>query len=633
MTCQINEFSQLKEGMTNIHYEGNETLEPNILPSSLHSIIFGHKFNNGTDYWAVVKKPLSVGIFPDELQHITFGTFFNNSRESLCSGVFPNKLQSITFGEKFESTLLVNSFPNSLQSIVFGYCFDNGYKPLQPGVFPDGLKSIEFGYRFCNGNQPIQFGVLPNGLKSVVFGNWFNNGGQPLQPGILPDSLQSIVFGCHFCNGNQPLQPGVLPSGLKSIIFGNWFNNGGQPLQPGVFPDELQSIVFGEEFTNGYQPIQQGVLPNNLQSVDFGNKFTNGGKKFPYSFFPETLSTLVVSKETEKMHSANLDSNPNWWYKYRIENHSELTNIYQLISNTSRYHNIFKPGKTFDLDIVNMWINNNQFEVVNLVDVGQLVDILIKIEKCDQIEDQERIKLVTNYLQLLPSEITIGITPSRNTVNLHYEFWNKIPSTEYALYNQKTFVTHPKHDVQIKLTKLFYESFHEIDNDLKQRIKITNIFKIGIPIQEYLWKNRKNKTQKCISVWHGTKACNILSILRSGFTPLNTPTCKIYPSKSGEMFGSGIYLTDYSSKALYYSDQIREKVNQNSTGWLFLGTMDPGYIYRASKFDVKPDYTLPDMYDSLYADPSCIRTIKRSERVIYNPSRIDINYLFQVAVN
>ena len=55
MTCQINEFSQLKEGMTNIHYEGNETLEPNILPSSLHSIIFGHKFNNGTDYWAVVK--------------------------------------------------------------------------------------------------------------------------------------------------------------------------------------------------------------------------------------------------------------------------------------------------------------------------------------------------------------------------------------------------------------------------------------------------------------------------------------------------------------------------------------------------------------------------------------------------
>jgi poly [ADP-ribose] polymerase len=66
-------------------------------------------------------------------------------------------------------------------------------------------------------------------------------------------------------------------------------------------------------------------------------------------------------------------------------------------------------------------------------------------------------------------------------------------------------------------------------------------------------KNKFESTGKHVGniqrLWHGTRVCNLLSILHSGFVipPSNSPHV------TGRMFGNGIYSSNISTKALNYS--------------------------------------------------------------------------------
>jgi poly [ADP-ribose] polymerase len=62
------------------------------------------------------------------------------------------------------------------------------------------------------------------------------------------------------------------------------------------------------------------------------------------------------------------------------------------------------------------------------------------------------------------------------------------------------------------------------------------------------WLDQK-KQLNMQELWHGTKKSNIISIFKNGFVipPQNAKHC------TGRMFGTGIYLSDQSTKALNYS--------------------------------------------------------------------------------
>lgn len=132
---------------------------------------------------------------------------------------------------------------------------------------------------------------------------------------------------------------------------------------------------------------------------------------------------------------------------------------------------------------------------------------------------------------------------------------------------------------------------------------------------------------------------NLLSILRSGFTPINTPSYPIIGPKSTLMFGPGVYTTDESSKALYYANGLRFRCTSNNKdkfiGFLLLCDLDVGQVYNASKGDISPVFKLDSQFDSLYADPKIIGipSFVRSERVVYDPSRVICRYLLHIECN
>ena len=168
------------------------------LPSSLESLIFGHKFN----------ETLNGVTFPSRLQGLTFGYHFD---QSLRGVTLPTGLKTLTFGCSFNKSLEGLTFPSSLQSLTFGRLF-NQRLDLESVIFPSGLQNLTFGDNF---DRSLQGVTLPNGLQSLTFGSNFN---QSLEGVNLPIGLQSLVFGWRF---DQGLEGVNLPTGLQSMAFGH----------------------------------------------------------------------------------------------------------------------------------------------------------------------------------------------------------------------------------------------------------------------------------------------------------------------------------------------------------------------------------------------------------------------------
>ena len=60
--------------------------------------------------------------------------------------------------------------------------------------------------------------------------------------------------------------------------------------------------------------------------------------------------------------------------------------------------------------------------------------------------------------------------------------------------------------------------------------------------------SRKNTKKNSMLLWHGTKSANLVGILQTGF---RVAPCDV--SRSGNMFGDGLYFADRSDKAYRYT--------------------------------------------------------------------------------
>lgn len=635
---EINNFNQIVEGLTSLTYNGNQQLKHGILPSSLEELTFGDSFDNGDIR-------LDPFVFPKNIQKITFGHAFTNGDQPLKPGIFPNNLKEINFGLNFtngDKPLEKGLFSNNLETLTFGELFNNGEQPLKPEIFPCNLKTLVFGFSFLNGFKPLEPDLFPNGLKTLIFGYSFFNGNQPLDSGLFPDSLEKLSFNAMFNNGNQSLKPGLFPGNLKEINFGSMFDNGNQPLEMNVFPNSLKKLTFNCDgnFNNGNQPLKSDVLPDHLEYLSFGKKFINGGVPFSKRIFPSSLTTLEISSDLKQMHGSNLSSD--WWHQFRKPLDPQQDEFQQqlLDQSRSRYLDQFETRDDQSRSLVDQIIQSNQFEIIALVDLQEVINILKRILAFEQIGDQNRKTLVKKYLKMCNEKHDIELLPSDTTILKHKQFWEKLLPTYNQLLSLKTLISHiPDQSTEyLNIVKLFIDSFHMIDQSIINNFRVTHIFKVAVPIQTSFWNQKLKLDDTILPVWHGTKEGNLLSILRSGFTPLNTPSYQLVPSQTTAypMFGPGIYSSDHSSKALFYSDGLRDKCSDldsaENHGWVFLCDLNPGRVYSASIHDIRSDFGLNVDYDSLYAIPQNIglSILQRSERVVYDSSRIVCRYLLRV---
>ncbi|KAM9960887.1 hypothetical protein ACTFIW_010045 [Dictyostelium discoideum] len=187
-------------------YQNN--LLPNTIPSSCInlSIPFGsfdfeitnNNNNNST----------TTTIFPNSIKYLNFGTWSNKlippnilptSLTTLILGSYYNQplngilkplhsLKTIEFGNSFDQPLKADDddeieFPNNITSIKFGYSFN---KTIKPNSFPNSLKILKFDIKFSNGDKEFEENSIPSSVESIVFKNLSFN------PINLPKSLTSL---------------------------------------------------------------------------------------------------------------------------------------------------------------------------------------------------------------------------------------------------------------------------------------------------------------------------------------------------------------------------------------------------------------------------------------------------------
>jgi poly [ADP-ribose] polymerase len=121
-------------------------------------------------------------------------------------------------------------------------------------------------------------------------------------------------------------------------------------------------------------------------------------------------------------------------------------------------------------------------------------------------------------------------------------------------------------------------------------------------------------------LWHGTRASNLLSILKHGLVipPSNAAHC------TGRMFGNGIYTSLQSTKALNYAtDFWNRSGGKNQRTFMFLCEVALGKVHKprsyGGSFPAKGTNTT-------WVEPGQGGVINH-ECIVYNTSQINLKYL------
>lgn len=168
-----------------------------------------------------------------------------------------------------------------------------------------------------------------------------------------------------------------------------------------------------------------------------------------------------------------------------------------------------------------------------------------------------------------------------------------------------------------KIYKDGYNQMHASRN-----LKPYRVYEVELPAMASAFETDGAKMSNIMRLWHGTRAFNVLSILKNGLIiPKNTGTFHI----TGRMFGDGLYFSDQSTKSLNYSYGYWDAGSKDSECFMFLADVAMGnYLVptRASS-------NLPQAgYDSTFAQAQK-SGVMNNEMIVYRTSQANLKYLVE----
>jgi poly [ADP-ribose] polymerase len=127
-------------------------------------------------------------------------------------------------------------------------------------------------------------------------------------------------------------------------------------------------------------------------------------------------------------------------------------------------------------------------------------------------------------------------------------------------------------------------------------------------------------------LWHGTRAHNLLSILKSG---LIIPKSNGSIHVTGRMFGDGLYFSDQSTKSLNYACGYWDGGSKDTRCYMFLADVAMGKPWHPTRTgsSLKP----PAGYDSVFARGGQDR-VMNNEMIVYRTSQANLKYLVEFEI-
>ena len=266
--------------------------------------------------------------------------------------------------------------------------------------------------------------------------------------------------------------------------------------------------------------------------------------------------------------------------------------------------------------------------------IAEARDYLLEIANSSQTSDRHIKTLINSYLRLIPqnlgSKIDDTLFQNIQEIQRQNEILNALSASIYQPSNAKDRVFEcsiervPGSTLQgrkiFRQIRQLYESTIN-KNHLSANYKLRRLYKINIPSMEKAFKQKAAKIGNVKTHWHGTRASNLLSILKQGLIvpPANAAQC------TGRMFGNGIYGSQQSTKALNYATNYwNNSGDSNQRVYMLLCDFAMGKEYQPN---INKRVSLPAKgYDSTYVKPASYNVINQ-ESIVYDPSQVRIKYL------
>lgn len=250
------------------------------------------------------------------------------------------------------------------------------------------------------------------------------------------------------------------------------------------------------------------------------------------------------------------------------------------------------------------------------------------------------VNALQDYLTLVPQKLSHRRGWDQNFFSEFTTFQNQhdlLEQLENSVKNSKPVVRDESTEETVE--RLFGYSLEVVDDDTQfKRIndfytkgvnrvhvasnrKLQKIYKMVNPEKLAIFEETAKRLGNVQMLWHGTRAHNVLSILKGGL--IIPPTTGGGYTIAGRMFGDGVYFSDQSTKSLNYS-----------AGYWGSGGAEKGSIFMLnanvamgkSYTPSGPTSRMPSGYDSIYAIGGK-SGVQNNEMIVPSLSQIHLDYL------
>ena len=296
------------------------------------------------------------------------------------------------------------------------------------------------------------------------------------------------------------------------------------------------------------------------------------------------------------------------------------SNIHQITSQTDITYNAATGGFTTPLGIVTPKA------------IAEARQYLIQIAAIRKSNKYRLRQLLSKYLRLIPQALGNKIDESQfcdsQEIQRQYEILNALDAAvtvdspsqqvfECAINRVPGSTTEGK-KIFRQINQLYKSTINQ--NHLAAKYKLRRIYELDIPSMRKAFTEKAKTIGNVKPHWHGTKASNLLSILKQGLIipPADATQC------TGRMFGNGIYGSEQSTKALNYATNYWNPSGEDEERvFMLLCDFAMGKEYHPKganrRFPVSG-------YDSTYVAPGKANTINQ-ESVVYSIEQVNIKYL------
>ncbi|MEQ1607129.1 MAG: hypothetical protein ABL999_19870 [Pyrinomonadaceae bacterium] len=270
-------------------------------------------------------------------------------------------------------------------------------------------------------------------------------------------------------------------------------------------------------------------------------------------------------------------------------------------------------------------------------------DLLAELRRLDGLQRKQkkkRAEAVREYFYLVPKDFGMKIPPAETLIATEEQFQEEaaiLDALESALSTDDAPAAKQKL-FECRLVKVPHytdagrEKFREVrDLYFKTRntqhhpgvaaLQLTRLYEVEIGEMKRKFDATEQKLGNVRSdLWHGTRASNLLSILRSGLVipPSNAAHC------TGRMFGNGIYTSLQSTKALNYATNFWNRSGGgNQRTFMFLCDVALGKVHKPRTFG--GGYPVRGT-NTTWVEPGQGGVLNH-ECIVYDTSQVNLRYL------